>query len=284
MKELMSIKEFSTMSGIEVTTLRYWDDIGLFNPAERNPNNNYRYYTPTQLISVNFISILSELSVPLKTIDNYGTIRNPDNIMRLLNNHEKKLSLELRELQTKYSIIATRRGLMTFAQNIEDVNALEIMRKEAQAYILGPRNSFEKDEAFYESFSAFCRQSECLHINLRFPIGAYHVDFDSFLKAPGKPDHFFSLDPGGNSSYPSGEYLFGYTIGYYGEFGDLPERMKNYIEENALEVTGPVSTIYLLDELSIADRNKYLACVSVEIKRFKKGKKGKKIRSIMDYS
>jgi len=68
MKNQLTIKEFSELSGIDASTLRYWDEIGLFSPAHRNTENNYRYYAPTQIIAINFITVLSRLNIPLKTI------------------------------------------------------------------------------------------------------------------------------------------------------------------------------------------------------------------------
>ena len=68
MEKLLSIYEFSKLSGIESSTLRYWDEIGLFPPIERSSENNYRYYSPQQMVAVNFIKVLSSIDVPLKTI------------------------------------------------------------------------------------------------------------------------------------------------------------------------------------------------------------------------
>ena len=68
MKDFLSTQEFSKLSGIATSTLRYWDDIGLFSPRKRNPENNCRYYTPDQMIAVKFITVLSDLKIPLKII------------------------------------------------------------------------------------------------------------------------------------------------------------------------------------------------------------------------
>jgi len=41
-KELLSVKEFAALTGIEESTLRYWDRIGVFQPSLRHEENNYR--------------------------------------------------------------------------------------------------------------------------------------------------------------------------------------------------------------------------------------------------
>ena len=53
--------------------------------------------------------------------------------------------------------------------------------------------------------------------------------------------------------------------GYYGEFGDLAQRMAEYSKEHDLIIKGPVYTIYLLDEISIAEKTQYLSQTSVAV-------------------
>ena len=84
MKDFFSVKEFSKLTGIETSTLRFWDDIGLFSPAKRDPENNYRYYSLAQITTVNFVSTLSNLNIPLKDIAKLRKDREPENLMRLL--------------------------------------------------------------------------------------------------------------------------------------------------------------------------------------------------------
>ena len=66
--------------------------------------------------------------------------------------------------------------------------------------------------------------------------------------------------------------MVGFSQGYYGEHGDLPERMTACIERNALTVTGPVYTMYLHDEVSIKDPSKYLVQICVAVSKKKNNK------------
>jgi len=289
MKDLLSVKEFSQFSGIEQTTLRYWDDIGLFPPAVRDPHNNYRYYSPEQIVSVNFISVLSDLNIPLKTIGEVEADRTPEKIAQLIEKKEKQLDMEMRRLRENYSIIHARREFINFgikvlegfnvadgkrlsdkdsapdAERI-DVTRLAVMEQEEANYILGPRNIFAKDAEFYEPFLNFCNHADELRINLNFPIGGLHEGIDSFVAAPGNPDYFFSWDPTGNRSRPAGNYLVGFAKGYYGQFSDLPTRLQTYAKDHNLQCIGPVYTMYLHDEICMKDPSQYLSQVSVEVK------------------
>jgi len=104
MKDFFSVKEFSRLTGIEASTLRFWDDIGLFCPAKRDPENNYRYYSPPQLIAVNFITVFSRLDVPLKDINALSGGRTPEKIIQMIEQKERLLDMEMRRLRESYSV------------------------------------------------------------------------------------------------------------------------------------------------------------------------------------
>ena len=268
---LLSIKQFAKYMGIKQSTLRFYDEIGLLTPAERGEENNYRYYTPNQSITLNFINVLIELGVPLAEIKNMSDSRTPENVIELLSRQEVILDRRLHELRTSYSIIhAFRKNIQNGLLAHED--EIRVENLDESHFVLGPANDFSAHDAFYEAFMIFCNSAKEFRINLQYPIGGYHYDIDGFLNAPNKPDKFFSLDPIGNCIQEAGQYLVGYTRGYYGEFGDLPKRMASYAAEHGLSCAGPVYTLYLLNEVSISDEKQYLArlAVSVSNKKIKK--------------
>ncbi len=239
MRNSMTINEFAKFSGTKKTTLRYWDEIGLFSPSTRNPENGYRYYSPEQIFTVNFIAVLSDLDIPLKTIGAVEKERSPEAILELMEKHKKNINNSFKKLINSYSIIHTRReliqhGLKNKGRISEDgesgISSSDIFVAPVAeyAYILGPPTKFGEDEDFYGPFMRFCNLAREFRINLSYPIGGYHQTPESFLKAPGKPDFFFSIDPTGNKQVPAGEYLKGFVRGFYGKLGDLPTKMSAY--------------------------------------------------------
>ena len=290
MKNLMSIQEFSKLSGIATSTLRYWDDIGLFSPIERDPINNYRYYAPDQIISVKFITVLSSLNVPLKTIIEVQKTRNPTKIINLIEQQQKLLDVEMHRLRECYSIMHTRQELIHFGLQLEkgfsvingfkedgktpaadgfwmDETQICVLYKEEKSYILGPRTNWPEGQSFHQPFADFCKHAEELRINLNFPIGAYHSTIDEFYAAPGCPTHFFSMDPTGNRKCHAGDYLIGFARGYYGELDDIAEKMKTYAEDHSLKLYGPVHVMYIHDEVCVKDPAQYLAQVCIAVSK-----------------
>ena len=291
MKDYLTIKEFSKLSGIGATTLRYWDDIGLFSPTKRGSDNKYRYYSPDQMITVNFINVLSNLDIQLKTIGELEN-RTPDLMLRFIRQQVKVLDRELRRLQENYSVIHVRellinygmdiiegfyvkdgcrvsKGLSTEGASFIDIDSVTVMNQEELTYILGPSNDFKPNDSFYGAFMNFCRKAGDLNINLNFPIGAMHENVECFLEKPSQPDYFISMDPSGNGTAEGGTYLVGFEHGYYGNLKTLPERINNYAIENQLKLVGPVYSIYLLDEVSVKDPSEYLVQILVRIDKEK---------------
>ena len=264
--DYLSIQEFSKLSGVEASTLRYWDEIGLFTPLTRNPGNNYRCYSTVQLLALNFVTTLSELEIPLKTIASLREDRDPENLLELLEKHEKRMDMEMRNLRLRYSIIHARREFINFGVKVDE-SEISIRSNEELSMYLWPRNEYRDGDTFIDPLAGYVATTGDYHINLCFPVGGYHDDMESFANAPGKPDHFISIDPLGTHTQKAGDYLVGFVRGYYGELGDLPERMMAYAKSNSLDVSGPVYTVYLFDEFCTKEPSQYLAQSRVAVSK-----------------
>jgi DNA-binding transcriptional MerR regulator len=62
------IGEFAELSGVSVKTLRFYDHIGLLQPAAIDPRTRYRLYVPQQLQELASIRALQELGASLQDI------------------------------------------------------------------------------------------------------------------------------------------------------------------------------------------------------------------------
>ncbi|MCL1905864.1 MAG: MerR family transcriptional regulator [Clostridiales bacterium] len=264
MKDLLSIHEFAKVSGIETTTLRYWDEMGLFSPIKRSNENKYRYYSPVQLLALNFVTTLSDLEIPLKTIAELRDERDPVNFLKLLEKQERQMDMEMQQLRMRYSIIHARQELIRYGIRVDETQ-ISVLYREDKALILWPRNEYQEGETFINSLASYVSRSDELRINLDFPVGGYWDSLETFEDAPSQPDYFFTIDPVGTHIRKSGDYLIGFTRGYYGDMGDLPMRMKAYTDENRLKVSGPVYVMYLHDEICTLEPDKFLAqaCIAV---------------------
>lgn len=65
---LLRIGEFSKLSGVPIRTLRYYDEIDLFKPAEIDLFTDYRYYKEEQIEDLELINKLKSVGFSLDEI------------------------------------------------------------------------------------------------------------------------------------------------------------------------------------------------------------------------
>ena len=261
--DFLSISAFSDLTGISRSTLIYYDETGVFSPASRG-DNNYRYYTRQQIITVNVVNVLRGLGVPLKEISRLANERTPQVMVDLFTSHESSLGKQIDKLNESLKVLRTFRSLIEFGLQVDE-SRVAVSDLEALPIHIGDANDFGGDKQFYDTFDRYCKTARDRGVNLSYPIGGMFSDIDSFICKPSKPDFFFSITPDGNDEKPAGPYVVAYTHGYYGITNDLPGRLIRYAESHSLEFCGPVYKIYMLDEISINDPNGYLLQVSVPV-------------------
>ncbi len=65
---MIRIGDFSRLSRVSIKTLRYYDEMGLFEPVEVDRFTGYRYYSANQLPRLNRILALKDLGLSLEQI------------------------------------------------------------------------------------------------------------------------------------------------------------------------------------------------------------------------
>jgi len=265
--DLLSIKNFSALTGIKQSTLRYYDDLGLFTPAERG-ENNYRYYSPQQIVTINSINLLHELNMPIRQITHIQSNRSPELMFEVLSEKESALEADFINVERSLNVVKTLKRLIQAGMAAEE-NVIETRYLEEMPVAIGPPNDFGDSEFFYDAFLRFCAEAKQYRIDLRLPVGGMFKDFGAFFDFPHKPANFFSVDPKGLDKRPAAKFLVAYHRGYYGETGTLAERMQAYLREQELTPVGPVYNIFLLDELSVDDPKNYLMQATVEVAPFR---------------
>ena len=74
---MLRIGPFSRASSLSIKALRFYHETGLLVPAVVDPETGYRSYSPAQLIDAAVIHRLRELDVPLDSIREVLTARDP---------------------------------------------------------------------------------------------------------------------------------------------------------------------------------------------------------------
>lgn len=93
---MYTIKVIADLAGVTTRTLRYYDQLGLLNPAEIG-ENGYRYYDHDSLLRLQQVLYFRELEVPLKEIKQL--LSRPDfQLSSSLENHRTALRKQVHRL------------------------------------------------------------------------------------------------------------------------------------------------------------------------------------------
>lgn len=100
-KYLLSIGEVSEITGVHISSLRYYDKLGILKPAYIDPDTNYRYYTYSQVEIVSAIQTCIALDIPLKEYLNFtgnkGQIIHAEELLEYGKKQAKKKMQVIRE-------------------------------------------------------------------------------------------------------------------------------------------------------------------------------------------
>lgn len=99
----LTVKEVSTLSGVSVRTLHFYDEIGLLKPAFVG-DNGYRYYDQEQLLSLQQILFFRELGFPLADIQQMMADPAFDRLSAL-ESHKVLLAKKVERLETLMNTI-----------------------------------------------------------------------------------------------------------------------------------------------------------------------------------
>jgi len=123
MKRLFSIGEMAKLFGINVRTLRYYDQEGLLRPVRTDPETGYRYYCVEQFEQLNTIRYLRAQGISLAEIRTALAHRNPEEIRELLRRQEELAARRLRELRHIRSRLRLR------VEQIDDVLDFSLLNR-----------------------------------------------------------------------------------------------------------------------------------------------------------
>jgi DNA-binding transcriptional MerR regulator len=264
-KELMDIKRFSEYTGIPASTLRYYDQNGIFAPIHKDGNGRRKYHI-SQVTTANLIKFLVSAKVPLAMIKDFVANRDDyDYTYRTLREQEYQISSQIQDLQLVQQSIGVIKDMINEVERIRDLRAIVLQPQGERHIAVAPENKpFAKGE-YYDAFTKAWKVMEGFGYRGNFPIGGYTRNFIDFMKRPWSPDNFFSLNPRGFSTMRAGTYVVAYTQGDYGEDDDVVERLQTFIRERKLKIYNGVYQIYIRDEVTSGNPERYISKVMVRV-------------------
>ncbi|MGL5295962.1 MAG: MerR family transcriptional regulator [Culicoidibacterales bacterium] len=135
MKEkLFTIGEVAMITGVNPKSLRYYETIGILQPAHINKQTRYRYYTPQQIDLVAFIQLCVELDIPLKSLQQFK--------------HASTNSIDLLELFAYGKAIAEQK-IKKIERSLSFIQSFEADVSQNRQFNDGKRVSYEYMQSHY---------------------------------------------------------------------------------------------------------------------------------------
>jgi len=108
MDQLFTIGQLSKLFNIKIPTLRYYDDIGLLNPAKVDPETHYRYYSTEQFERLNSLAYLKTLDLSNDSIKHFFDARDISTLEEMLKQQRSQVHQQIANLENIERRINTR--------------------------------------------------------------------------------------------------------------------------------------------------------------------------------
>ncbi len=262
-----TVQEFAEFSRTSRDILHHYDKIGILSPQVRG-NNQYRYYTSRQLISVQMVRTLQELGMTLAEIKDLKDRRTPQIMDEVFTQQIEKIDDKIDRLVLARKLLFLLRNTINSARDVDE-ESISIQFLPAEAITLGGLNDYSRDRNIFDALSDFYRAMKNWYpdVNLNYPAWALvsqeqlkHMDW-------AKPERFYLYNPEGHDKRPAAFYAIGYTRCGYGGGHEIYARLTKYINGHGFEICGDAYEEYPLNELCIPDETNYLMRVMITVRQ-----------------
>jgi DNA-binding transcriptional MerR regulator len=261
------IGEFSRLTQLPVKTLRYYDEIGLFEAAEADARTRYRHYTAEQLPRLNRILALRDLGFTLAEIRSLVTETiTADQLRGMLLLRRAELQLTHDETASRLTNVEIRLNQIEQESTMPDIH---VLTKDVPAQtVVGAREIVESPDLVRERCMALNDQA-CAVIGsaelqvvgsslaLYYPSEtgidvemAYPVKDGRHLPAQQPADAAIHILPAASVAF----VVYGGSYDDFGAVGNLHVAVRDWLEGRGAMVGAPVRELYLQPPTSPDDR------------------------------
>jgi DNA-binding transcriptional MerR regulator len=252
---MFKIGDFSKISRVPVSALRFYADSGLLEPEHINPANGYRYYKLDQLARLHRILALKDLGLSLEQIKvMLDEPISPAELRGMLRIQEAQINQELAEAQARLARVKVR---LSQIETEEQLPMQEVILKSVEEQtILTVREVIPAGEMveqlFLDAYPQVARtelvgtpfsifhddelKEQDIDVEICFPVAS--LNGNTILTESGRELKFRKLE---------GLTLAACSI-HVGEYTSFPqsyEYLGRWISAHRFEIDGPIREIYL---------------------------------------
>lgn len=253
MKKLYKISEFASICGVTREQLLHYDQIGLLHPAQTS-DTGYRYYSLSQLRTVNIILTLKSSGMSLVEIGEYLTQADVGSRLGLLQARREALAQQERVIRAQRQ--AVEQTMEGYQEGAECQRGVLYLRHRPEEYLIASPAHYTQEpdeEQFLYMFRNHLKYCEKRRLGTRLQAGEI-IPREGVKSHRFLPSHYFCpvvervQDPRLHIK-PAGMYGVYY---HWGEVGEMSGACLHFVEEverQGYELQGDIYADDLVDDL-----------------------------------
>jgi DNA-binding transcriptional MerR regulator/effector-binding domain-containing protein len=253
---LLSIGEFSKICGVSTKTLRYYDEIGIINPDEINPENGYRYYSIRQLKKMLFINRLKSYHFSLeeiKAILELEEDQSEENLCSALNRKRREIQEKLNAFE--YTLKQMSNDILNLEKDIpimSYIDHIEVQLVDTQPMnILYMRQMMSSDDYVAGYGKYFSRLYEKIATEKLTVLGTPMTIYHSPEYNPAGNDTEFAIPieetEMGTRDFPGGLCAKSVLKGSYSELTSVYAKLREWVENEKYELVKSPYEVFVTD-------------------------------------
>ncbi len=263
-----TIGELAKIFNISTQTLRYYHELDLFTPINRE-DNNYRYYSSHQFQELRTILYLKDIGVSLKDIKKYKDNKDLNYLYKILESRKQKIEKEIKNLEAlNKSINSSLKDIEVSLSNDQIDYPMIKYFDDRRVYLIHKSFNYENIATEIENLIEKIYQEKTNNIDLDVRSLGTIVSHNDLLKENylNYSGIFMVQDKSyweNLIEFPKGKYATIYHKGAYKSIGTSYNKLISFIEKKGYKIKSFAIELALIDIKISIDPKDYITEIQI---------------------
>lgn len=282
-----TIGEISKITGLSITTLRFYDKKGLFKPEIRDKYTNYRYYSSEQILIGALIYEYRAVGYSIESMKSVLSNLTVESMLKAqvqcLNMLEEEIKIRQRQIHRIKNICRqTISAIQDFRPNLPLKEQVVFSNYPSKTILFSRMQSeFVSEGMWWDRYLELLQIRDREGLTICGPFTAlFHVPYsERFSLIPGDLELFFPIS-GGDTVHDNirrTEETLTASLVVQGDYRSLyPEYTKlvNIISKKGYRVCGPPMEEYLIELVQTRDPEEYITRIHLPVEKIRRPDRG----------
>lgn len=282
-----TIGEISKITGLSITTLRFYDKKGLFQPEIRDKYTNYRYYSSEQILIGALIYEYRAVGYSIESMKSVLSNLTVESMLKAqvqcLNMLEEEIKIRQKQIHRIKNICRqTISAIQEFRPNLPLKDQVVFSNYPSKTILFSRRQSELVSEGmWWDRYLELLQIRDREGLTICGPFTAlFHVPYsERFSLIPGDLELFFPINGGDieHANIRRTEETLTASLVVQGDYRSLyPEytKLMNMISKNGYRVCGPPMEEYLIELVQTRDPEEYITRIHLPVEKIRQPDRG----------